>query len=39
MSFDQAVATDRIPMLALTERLRTLNYDIAGDIVTADDPN
>lgn len=39
MSFNQAVAPDRFPMLALTERLRMLNHDIAGDIVTADDPN
>ena len=39
MSFNQAVAPDRFPMLALTERLRSLNHDIAGDIVTADDPN
>lgn len=39
MSFNQAVAPDRFPMLALTEGLRTLNHDIAGDIVTAGDPS
>ncbi len=39
MSFNQAVAPDRFPTLALTERLRTLDHDVVGDVVTPDDPN
>lgn len=38
MSFNHALAPGRFPVLALIERLRALNHDIAGDIVTADDP-